>query len=1008
MPTAESQRALVFVAALAYALLAWPSSAFALNPALDISQYAHTAWKIHDGFFKSAITSIAQAPDGYLWLGTDAGLIRFDGVRPVPWRPVAGQQLPSSNIRSLLVTRDGTLWIGTERGIASWKDGKLTRYDQLAGRFVGRVVEDQEGAIWLTSFFNFKWTLCVIRRGQGECYGDDGGPGAGAIGLHEDRSGNLWVGTVGATNGVWRWSPGPPKFYPFPQQANGIQGLYEDDDGVLLVSHPGGVVRFVDGRTEIAYPFPPAKKQFDFLLQLRDRDGGLWLGSPLGGGLAHIHRGMTDAFTSSDGLSGDEISSLFEDREGNIWVATREGLDRFRNIAVASYKGKQGISPAQADSVLATKDGSIWIATPDGVNRWYAGRTLRSAEPPGGVQSIFQDRLERVWLSTRRDVGYLENGRLVAVKGPGGGLIRSIVEDGDANLWIANQEVGLFRVSTVNGRVDKFAWAELNSEGLPASALATDGLLGGVWLGLPQGGVLHFVEGRVRASYGVADGLGAGFVRHLRLAPDRSVWAATDGGLSHLKDGRITTLTSRNGLPCDGVSWSLEDSDRAMWLALRCGLVRISRAAMDAWTSAVQTGKTAGVSVEVTVFESDDGFRASPNANHFTSPVVKASDGRLWFISYGSVSVVDPHSLPFNNLPPPVHIEQIIADGKTFDGEAGAKVRLNLPALTRDLQIDYTALSLVVPERNRFRIKLEGHDSDWQDVGTRRQAFYNDLRPGDYRFRVVASNNSGVWNETGAALSLSVAPAYYQTTWFSGLSIVAVIALVWGAHRIRLRIVEKHQREITALNERLMKAQEQERIRIAGELHDGVMQEMMAMTMMLGTAKRRIEEASPARATIEKVQEKMIRTGKDIRQLSHDLHPPLLQQAGLPKAVLSYCEQFTTTTGIPVSCDCDESARDLSRGAALALFRIVQEALGNAAKHGAPTHITVRLFRSNGTVSLVVSDDGRGFDPAALASSGGLGLVMMRERAAQLSGTFEFHSTPGRGTTIQVVMPFRR
>jgi signal transduction histidine kinase len=485
------------------------------------------------------------------------------------------------------------------------------------------------------------------------------------------------------------------------------------------------------------------------------------------------------------------------------------------------------------------------------------------------------------------------------------------------------------------------------------------------------------------------------------------VWAATDGGLSHLKDGRISTLTARHGLPCDGVSWSIEDSDRATWLALRCGLARISRAEMDAWTSAVQANKTADVSVRATVFESDDGFRASPNANHFTSPVVRASDGRLWFISNFSVNVVDPHSLPFNNLPPPVQIEQVIADRKTYAAHASVSGRVSLPALTRDLQIDYTAVSLVAPERNRFRIKLEGHDPDWQDVGARRQAFYNDLRPGAYRFRVMASNNSGVWNESGAALNFSIAPAYYQTTWFSALSMVGLIAVVWGAHRIRLRIVERHEREITALNERLMKAQEQERIRIAGELHDGVMQEMLAMTMMLGTAKRRIDEASPAKATIEKIQEKMINVGKDIRQLSHDLHPPLLQEAGLPKAVLAYCEEFSASSGIAVSCECDESAHDLSRGAGLALFRIVQEAVGNAAKHGTATHVTVRLSRSNGTVTLIVADDGRGFDSTRLGASGGLGLVMMRERASQLNGTFEFESDPGQGTRITVAVPFR-
>jgi len=307
----------------------------------------------------------------------------------------------------------------------------------------------------------------------------------------------------------------------------------------------------------------------------------------------------------------------------------------------------------------------------------------------------------------------------------------------------------------------------------------------------------------------------------------------------------------------------------------------------------------------------------------------------------------------------------------------------------------------------QFRYKLEGWDREWQDVGTRRQAFYANLPPRSYRFQVIAANNSGVWNETGASIAFSVVPAYYQTAWFPALLAGMIFALVWTAHRVRVRIVEKHEREISALNERLMKAQEQERIRIAGELHDGVMQEMLAVTMMLGTAKRRIPNESDARATIDKIQDKMIRVGTDIRQLSHDLHPPALQEAGLPQAVRTYCEQFSESAGIPVACEADDGVRDLSRGAALALFRIVQEALGNAAKHAQAKQMTVRLTRSADVVSLTVSDDGRGFDSSSLATAGGMGLITMRERASQLNGKFEFESAPGRGTTISVVIPFR-
>ena len=358
-------------------------------------------------------------------------------------------------------------------------------------------------------------------------------------------------------------------------------------------------------------------------------------------------------------------------------------------------------------------------------------------------------------------------------------------------------------------------------------------------------------------------------------------------------------------------------------------------------------------------------------------------------------------------MPPPVHIETVTVDRRTYEAGSSATAVLRLPPLTRDLQIDYTALSLVAPESNRFRYRLEGRDTDWQDVGTRRQAFYSDLSPGQYRFRVIASNNDGVWNEEGASVDFEIAPAYYQTTWFMALVAGMLLTLVWAAHRLRLRIVETHEREITALNEKLMSAQEQERIRIAGELHDGVMQQMLAATMLLGSAKRRIDAGSDAHVTIDKAQQKLVQAGTEIRQLSHDLHPPALQELGLADALRAHCEDFSATSGIPITCDAENRVNELSRGAALALFRIVQEALGNAAKHSQATRISVGLTRVADEVTLTVADNGVGFDRNRLTTSGGLGLITMRERAGQLNGKFEFTTAPGRGTTITVVIPFR-
>jgi signal transduction histidine kinase/ligand-binding sensor domain-containing protein len=1000
------------------------SSALAQGPT-DVSQYGHTSWSVADGFTKGAVHAITQTADGYLWLGTEFGLLRFDGVRTTPWP--SDRILPSSQIRTLLTGRDGTLWIGTSKGLASWKDGRLTGYEPLTEHLILRTIEGHDGAIWVLGTTPPTGKLCEIRNRSVRCWGEDGGIGSGVTAIYEDRRGTLWLGERGGVRG---WNKGETASYLSPG-AEVVHALSEDVDGTLLVFVSGTIYRMSDGQLREAYRLPAAVERATGFRILRDRDGATWVGT-LGGGLARLHQGSTQHLSHSDGLSSDSVSALFQDREGTIWVGTHAGLDRFRELPVTPFSTRQGLSSARIFAVVASTDGSVWVRTVDGVNQLKDGRVTvysessdlseRSnipsqthlddsvssdpgtsggplAQESGG--SLFRDERGRLWLSTSRSVGYLDQGRFVTIPSAPGGRVSAIAGDLMGSLWFAHQTQGLFRVAGERV-VARLTWAQLGHTDF-ADALAVDASTGGLWLGFFRGGVAFLRDGAIVASYTAANGMAPGRINDLRFGPDGALWAAAEGGVSRVKDGRVTTLSSQDGLPCTETHWTIEDDEGDFWLYMPCGLVKISRSELEAWASRADSGRPSLGEFRPTVFDSSDGVRSRANGGPFGPSVAKASDGKLWFFPLEGLSVINPRRLLSNTLAPPVQIEQISADGRIH--QAWSEVRL--APLIRDLEIDYTALSLVAPDKVMFRVKLEGRDREWLNVGNRRQAFYTNLRPGSYRFRVMASNNSGVWNETGAAVDFSVAPAYYQTTWFAALTITAVIALVWGGHRVRLRIVERHQGEISALNERLMKAQEQERIRIAGELHDGVMQEMLAVTMMLGTAKRRMSDNADAAVTIDKAQQKLIQAGTDIRRLSHDLHPPLLQEAGLPRAVLAYCEQFSAASSVPVDCEADESVGELSRGAALALFRILQEALGNAAKHAAASRIVVRLTRSDGVVSLTVEDNGVGFERGRLASEGGLGLIMMRERASQLNGTFDFDTAPTRGTTIKVVIPFR-
>src|SRR5215813_5603875 len=647
--------ALMLGMVLAGLLLAWCPRAWALNPELQVSQYAHTAWKIRDGFTKGTIWTIAQTPDGYLWLGTEFGLVRFDGVRAVPWQP-PGEQLPSSRVSSLLTAHDGTLWIGTEKGLASWKNGKFSLYPAVGDQAIFALVQDREGTVWVGGYtLPPPGKLCAIRNGIVQCYGEDGTFGNGVTGTFEDRKGNLWVGADG---GLWRWKPGPPKFYSLPD-ISGIQALAEDVDGTLLVGWKRGIWRFVDGKTE-AYP-PTSRLMPSAITRLiRDRDGGLWI-STYEKGVVHVHEGRTDVYAQPDGLSGNSVSSVFEDREGSIWLATFNGLDRFREFAVATFGANQGLPAAYVGSFLADRDGSVWLGGAPALYRRKNGAISTYNKRDGKVDgqspySLFQDIRGRIWVSTRNGAGYLENDRFVP-SGVTGKQVFSFANDTAGNLWMADGEAGLFRLSSGN-KVEHIPWVKLGHRD-PGHPLVPDSLQGGLWIGFLRGGIAYLTEGQVRKSYTTRDGLGEGRVYNLQIERDGTLWAGTDGGLSRLKNGRIATLNSENGLPCDAVQWVIEDDYNSFWLSMPCGLVRIARPELDAWVNEVEKDKNTKRTAQAMVFDSSDGVRSRTAMGGYGPLAAKSSDGRLWFSGYDGVSVIDPRHLSFNGLAPPVQIEQV-------------------------------------------------------------------------------------------------------------------------------------------------------------------------------------------------------------------------------------------------------------------------------------------------------------------------------------------------------------
>ena len=790
-----------------------------------------------------------------------------------------------------------------------------------------------------------------------------------------------------------------------------IDDLSNTDDGRVLIAISEAGLKHVVGDKVETYPIRSAGNPNAALRDrdvnanklLRDRDGGLWIGTHERG-LIHVHHGRTDVFTKADGLSSDIICSLFEDREGNIWVGTTRGLDRFRELPVATTSVKQGLSNVDTNSVLASTDGGIWVATHHGLARLKDGQTTvfhkANGLPDDSVQSLFQDARGRIWAFTAHGLAYFKDGGFVDVPGVPSEEVYSIAGDDSGNLWLSGNK-GLSHLR--NERfVENFSWSAMGHH-QQAKVVVPD--QGGVWLAFwVDGGVLYFKDGHVRTSYTAVDGLPKGPVSDLRFDRDGALWAATEeGGLSRIKDGRIATLTSKNGLPCDTIHWSMEDDDRSLWLYTARGLLRVTRAELDLWIA------DPNHKVETTRWDAADGVILRGTSPGTFAPVVaKATDGKLWFHTGDGIQVVDPRHVVFNKLPPPVHVEQILADDrlqwKNLLG--GTASNLRLPPRTHDVEIDYAALSLVAPEKTQFRVKLEGQDPDWRAPVNSRSAHYTNLPPGPYRFRVIASNNSGIWNEQGDALEFSVAPAYYQTNWFRALCVGAVFALLWAFYQLRVRQLH-HEFDMT------LDARVGERTRIARELHDTLLQSFHGILLHLQTVSNELADGD-TKHKLDGVIDQAAHAIVEGRDAVQGLRASTTEGNDLALAIRTLgAELEATQCGARRSnfiVQVEGAPRNLHPLVRDEAYRIAGEGLRNAFRHANAQRIEAEIRYDDRQLRLRVRDDGKGIDPQYLSlghdgRGGHFGLRGIRERSKLIGGKLTVWSELNSGTEVELSIP---
>jgi PAS domain S-box-containing protein len=757
------------------------SAAQALNPNKHLTQYAHTAWRLQDGFFPNNPFWISQTKDGYLWVGGGSGALSFDGVRFTPWSaPIA-----SPPILHPVSVRAGEFWIATRSELAHVRDNVvISRYDIP----VFKILKDSDGSVWTLSNQNPDRVLCQATDTKLRCFGK-----AEGITIHvpssfiPDGKGGFWIG--GDTS-LLHWKMGAvPEIYSFQQlQSNvgqiGVHNLLEDSDGSLLVgimaAGPGlGLERFRNGvLTPVALPNFNGTKVFIHGM-IEDSDKNLWIAT-FGNGVYRIHGQTVDHFARADGLSSDTVFDLYEGDDGIVWAATSDGIDNFRDLPVTTFSTSKGLGPTGAVSVMATKDGTVWVANLGALDFVRNGATSSVRVPGQQVSSLLEDHQGNIWVGVDDALFIYKDGRFRRIPEPDHhplGLVVGITEDVDRNIWAEckGAQRRLLRIRDFKVR-EQFSEAQVPA----AKAIAADPK-GGIWLGTLTGDLTFFREGKARTF--PLKLKSKRWAYQIAVDPDGSVITTSDDGLVMLRAGKVQRLGKENGLPCDGVNGFVVDDNKNLWLSAPCGFIEIAASDVQRWWIHPDTV------VQARLFGTLDG--ALPGRVTF-NPAAKSPDGRLWFVNNVVLQMIDPSHLSGNGTVPRVYVETVVADRKQYKPQES----LQLPPLTRDLQIGYTSPSFLIPQKVKFRYRLDGHDRDWQDAGTRREAFYAELGPGKYRFRVVASNNNGVWNEAGAALDFAIAPAYWQTNWFRALCVVALLALVYAAYRFRVRQLRRQEKKL--------------------------------------------------------------------------------------------------------------------------------------------------------------------------------------------------------------------
>jgi ligand-binding sensor domain-containing protein/signal transduction histidine kinase len=973
-----------------------------------LAQYSSRLWQMQDGLPHNVVQALAQTQDGYLWVGTREGLARFDGVQFEPVNLPAEARHPS--VLSLRTARDGSLWIGTARsGLFHAGRSSISRCEAPGGSTnlsAYEIHEGGDGAVWVATSVG----VLRYRDGKLERVSDFRSL---IESLCADTRGRIWIARDGGLECLSE--PSRPKLVPeqgsLPREP---RRLYCDPDGVFWVASKNGLTELKNG---VARFYPKSEGPQGFINAFcRDSLGNLWIGAYAG-----LSRFADGEFVNEEGR--DEASyhvyAFMEDRERNLWVASEQGLERLTPKPFRTYTKKDGLSLNTVVSVCASHDGSVWVsAWGGGLNHLVDGRFdhVRAAEGLSSdfVMALLEGRDGSLWVGADYGAALnrIQNGAITHYgreQGYTAGAITALFEDPSGLLWIGTRD-GLFCLR--DGRISlKTTRDGLSHDKINALCGAQQG---GMWIGTERG--LTRWDGQHLIDYSGKEASLRNTILSLYEDPEGALWIGTrDQGVLQLRQEKVRAFTSREGLFSDSLYAILEDGRGNLWFNGSRGIFRAAKRQFS--------GEADGTRILCINYGKIDGVMSTGQYEDEIQPsACKGTDGRLWFRTTPGVAVVDPGQVTINELPPPVLIQEVIADGKRlglplnadapFPGtgtDGSPSPPLAIKPGRGELEIHCAALSFRAPEKNQFRYKLDGLDLDWVEAGERRVAYYNNLRPGTYRFQVIACNNDGVWNPRGASLSLVLRPHFWQTWWFEAAGLVAAAGLVGGTTLFVTR--KRTQRQLAQLEQQ--RAIERERTRIARDMHDELGAKLTRIFFQGASARR---SASNPEAALQ-VIDNMSSTARDLvtslDEIVWAVDPENDSLEDLANYTCRYATEFFQNS--PMTCrvliPTDLPHRRLPTDLRHNLFLAVKEALHNALKHSGGSRAELSITGGQTGFEILISDDGRGMPAAEKSGANGLkrtghGLVNIEERMASIGGRVEFKSQPGQGTEVRLWVPF--